>query len=1035
MPAWLLSAALSCPPVQGQAGSDQGVPAPADEKADELSEIVVTGSRIARPADERLQPTIVIDAQRIEDRQFINVADALKQLPAFSTLGNSLQGGQSQFSLGQSFANLFALGSNRTLTLIDGHRAVSGDSITTQTASGLGGEEVDLNSIPTQLIDRIEVVSVGGAPIYGSEAIAGTVNIIMKHDFQGLVIDAQRGVSGQGDARQSRVRLLGGFNFDEGRGNLEANVELAKTPELVHDQRQLYRYGNSFVNTDGSTPFQYQLYPNVRLGGVSTGGVPTLSDTYLNFDPGSAVRNTAGQILAFNAQGQLASFAPGMPIGDGFFNTGGDGYDFNSAASILTGEERINGNLLGRFDVSEHLRVTAEASFSETHNRGLTYGGNIDSAVCNGAGLPCGNLIVSASNPFLSAADQATIARNLAAYSAIPGNPAQTSQFYLGRFDLDTESDISSVDQNMKSFRLGVSGSLPGSGHDIKYELYGSYGWLTNATVTPAINYQNFYNAINAVTSASGAIVCAPGYQNSPVATQSSQCAAYDPFGVGHQSPASLAYVTDLASATSSNTLRDLEASINGSLFSVPAGAVKFAAGYENRRESMAFDPDQFYQQGAGQFSPIAPVAGAFHTNELFGELLVPLVAPAEDIPLVHRIELEGAARRVDHSISGKMTTWTAGLRYEPASFLQLRGSYVKSIRAPSLTESYTPPSFASEDVDDPCDQQNINSGPNPKARAANCAAAGIQQPFSSTFQNFNGEQIVYSGNPHLHNEQAASRALGFEIKPRDNFSLSVDYISINLTQAIQELDSDSVLDACYDASSIANSYCAHITRGADGQLQQIRPGFFNEGHLITNGVTGAFRYEADVPFAPVPGALGTLDFNVDYYFQNRGALYVGDSDYTSIAGTIANSKHQSTFDLAWRKGGLHADWNLVFVGHAAVDNGLPVDYASTERIGAWWLNNVSVAYELGRHLRAQLNVDNLFDKEPPYPLPGGAAQFHRRWHSPLLQRHHRSIFHPVGCLSPVNRTASQDDRRSSQGVGDATLRSDRLRAKKSPGG
>ncbi len=975
-----------------QAGGDQAVPAPAERKTEDLDEILVTGSRIARSTDERLQPTMIIDSQRIEERQFINVADALKDLPAFSSLGDSLQGGQTQFSLGQSFANLFALGSNRTLTLIDGHRVVSADSITTQTASGSGGEEVDLNSIPTELIDRIEVVSVGGAPIYGSEAIAGTVNIIMKHDFEGLVMDAQRGVSGQGDARQSRVRFLGGLNFDDGRGNIEANVELAKTPELMADQRQLYRYGNFFVNSEGSSPYLYQLYPNVRLGGLSTSGVPTLSDTYLNFDPGSAVRNAAGQILAFNSQGQLARWTPGTPIGNDIFNTGGDGYDLNAASSLLTGEERINAGLLSRFDVNEQIRVTAEASFSETHNRGVTYyGGNSDSALCNGAGLPCGNLILSASNPFLSAADQATLARNLAAYSAIPGNPAQTGQFYLARADLDTESDTASVDQNTKSIRLGVGGSLPELGHDIKYEIYGSYGWLRNATAMPAINYQNFYNALDAVTSHGGAIICAPGYHNSPVATQSSQCAPFDPFGVGHQSAAALAYVTDLASATAINTQRDLEASVNGSLWPVPAGEIKFALGYENRRESMSFDPDQFYQQGVGQFPAIPPVAGAFHTNEVFGEVLIPVISPSQDMPFVHRIELEGAARQVDHSISGKMTTWTSGLRYEPASFLQLRGSYVKAIRAPSLTEAYTPPSFASEEVDDPCDQTLINLGPNPKARAANCAAAGIKQPFTSTFENLNGRQIIYSGNPNLQNELAASRALGFQIKPRDNLSLAVDYISINLTQAIQELDSDQVLDACYDGSR-GNLYCSHVTRGADGQLQQIRPGFFNEAHLITNGVTADFRYEADVPFASVPGSLGTLTLNTNYYLQNRGALYIGDSDYMTIGGTIANSRHQATIDLAWRRGGLHADWSVLFVSHAAVDNALPPDYASTERVGGWWLNNASVAYEFGRHFRAQLNVDNVFDKEPPYPLPVVPPNFTgggiRRYFSGVMGRY-----------------------------------------------
>jgi iron complex outermembrane recepter protein len=336
----------------------------------------------------------------------------------------------------------------------------------------------------------------------------------------------------------------------------------------------------------------------------------------------------------------------------------------------------------------------------------------------------------------------------------------------------------------------------------------------------------------------------------------------------------------------------------------------------------------------------------------------------------VHRIELEGAVREVDHSISGKMSTWTAGLRYEPLTILQLRGSYVKSIRAPSLTESYAPPSFSFETVDDPCDESMINSGPNPKARAANCAAAGIRQPFISTFPNLSGQQIVYSGNQNLQNELAASRALGFQLKPEDKMSLSVDYISIDLTQAIVQLNATQVLDACYDASTIANAYCARVTRNQDGQLQAIRPGFFNAGHLISNGVTAEFRYEFDVPFASVPGSWGTMDLGIDHYYQNHGTLFIGESDNFPISGAVANSRHQATINLGWSKNGLHLNWNTVFIGRAAFDDDTPTDYASTQRISAWWLNNFSASYELDRHLKLQLNVDNVFDKEPPNPLP-----------------------------------------------------------------
>jgi iron complex outermembrane receptor protein len=220
----------------------------AQQKKDEvLSEVVVTGSRIARPESERLQPTTVITSDTLEKRAITNVSDALSELPAFGQPDNSLVGQQSGFGVGQSFANFFSLGSQRTLTLVDGRRFVPANSPSIFGATGSGGEQVDLDSIPTQLIDRVEAVAVGGAPIYGSDAIAGTVNIILKHNYEGLDVDAQGGTSTHGDTSLGRVRALAGKNFDDGRGNVELNVEYADLRGLSATQRPQYTNGISYL--------------------------------------------------------------------------------------------------------------------------------------------------------------------------------------------------------------------------------------------------------------------------------------------------------------------------------------------------------------------------------------------------------------------------------------------------------------------------------------------------------------------------------------------------------------------------------------------------------------------------------------------------------------------------------------------------------------------------------------------------------------------------------------------------------------------
>jgi outer membrane receptor protein involved in Fe transport len=183
-------------------------------------DIVVTGSRIPRPNLDTGQPTIVIDSKLVDQRGYTNIADALKAIPSFGVPGSSRVGGQAgSFGSGQNFVDFFGLGSQRTLTLINGRRFVSSNS-----ASIFGptdpGVQVDFNVIPTILLDRVETIAVGGAPIYGSDAIAGTINVITKRKFTGIQLDTQYGVSERGDGRDYRVRGLAGFNFADGRGNI-----------------------------------------------------------------------------------------------------------------------------------------------------------------------------------------------------------------------------------------------------------------------------------------------------------------------------------------------------------------------------------------------------------------------------------------------------------------------------------------------------------------------------------------------------------------------------------------------------------------------------------------------------------------------------------------------------------------------------------------------------------------------------------------------------------------------------------------------
>jgi iron complex outermembrane recepter protein len=944
---------------------------------DELDEIVVTGSRIARPDDERPQPTTIISSEFLELRGYTNVIDALNELPAFGEPKNSLVGPQTSEGVGQSFANLFSLGAIRTLTLVDGLRFVSSASPSINGPLGGSGEQVDLNVIPTQLIDRVEIISAGGAPIYGSDAIAGTVNIILKHDYQGVQIDAEGGLAGFGDAGEYRARGLAGKNFADGRGNVTLDVEYAKSDGLLQSQRPRTAEDLAYLSPAGPSPYEFVLDSNMRLPNFySAGGIPLVDDGYLGANPNFAIRNSAGQALAFNG-GHFVPYNIGNVTPGGFAAIGGDGLDLASISPLLNPSERINATALGNFQLTEQARFFAEGWYSETHNSTLGDLITPDSAVPGiPAGQQGGNLIMPVDNPFLTAADQAIIAKNLAAYAAAnPINPQQTSHFYLSRTNFDIGNGTSWANQYTRRVVLGLDGTLPILGSDYKYEVAGTYGETRNFSATPQLNWNNFQNALNAIVGPGGKIICNP-YQsngrpivNSPLPTESSTCAPFNPFGNGIATPAAYAYVTSLGTEDSLLTQRDFNASINGPLFSLPAGAVKAAVGYENRRDSAAYAANAFFAQGDSFYSPLGPVSGAYVTNEVFGELLVPLIGPRQNLPWAHRLELEAAAREVDHSFAGKATTWTAGLRFEPVGTLQLRSNYTHSILAPSVTDAFLPAEPTSTTAEDPCDQTQIKSGPNPAVRAANCAKAGITQPFNSSVL-YNPAPSVYVGNPNLTVETANARSIGFVWRPAAQVKLTVDYVQIDISQVIDSIDATQVLDGCYDGESYPNAYCNKFTRSSGGQVTFIQTGYANIGFLEFAGVQSNFEWSFDVPWASTPGALGEMDLRINEFFLNKENYDFGTGQLYVNAGEIGYSKHKGVVDLNWHRQHLYALWQARFTGPALFNNQVPANQSAISGVGTWWVNDVTLGYRVDSHLKMQLVVDNVFGKQAPFPLP-----------------------------------------------------------------
>lgn len=821
--------------------------------------VVVTGSRIARRNYTEVEPTITVSSREIEDRGFSTLGQALNEQPAFGIPGATPVGGQSAFGPGQNFVDFFSLGSQRTLTLVNGRRFVGSNTSSIFGPTGSGGSQVDLNIIPTKLIDRVETIAVGGAPIYGSDAIAGTVNIVLRRNYKGIELDGQYGISEQGDNPDYRVRLLAGTNFADGRGNIVVSGEYNKQEGLLFTDRAITRTGDFFGGrTSASEPFRNRIFTDRRIPAISQFGVPLvgggafgldfplssgqsdlfIGDPTLNF--GVSPTGTTPTQLTFDANGNLIPInfgAPtGLPTAFSINFSGGNGFSLVPLSNLLSDVERINAVTLGQFQVTDNVRLFAEGWYTRSTGRNLRDQPEYNSGLFDVAGAPAGNFILSVDNPFLSTAARTAI-RN-----SINNNPlsdqnfgldyqgndltGQQNYFYLGRANTDLISGEAKGKVEVFRGVLGLDGNLSIlPDRQWNWEIVGNYGRSKTTATQRSLATQNLLNALDAVVGPNGTIICRPGgsrfpttgISSAPAPTISSTCAPLNPFGLNQASQAARDYVTGISKPEALNQQAIFTASVAGPLFRLPGGDLAFAAGYEHRYESQKFDPGAFFRGGPdntptvdengdgnpnndpssfGQSVPIVGSNANFNTDEVFGELRAELIGPDNNVPLIRALELKGAARYVDNSLSGGDLTWTAGGRYQPFRDITIRGNYTRSIRSPSITEFANPTQSFFGFATDPCDQDEVGNGPNPTQRRANCILAGVANP--STFSALSNQRSFpqgVAGDRSLTAEKADSWTIGALLQPTflRGFSASVDYIDIKIKDVITDFSADQV--------------------------------------------------------------------------------------------------------------------------------------------------------------------------------------------------------------------------------------------------
>jgi outer membrane receptor protein involved in Fe transport len=1001
----------------------QGQNAPATAGAPPEGAIVVTGSRIAKPNFDTVQPSTVLNSQAIEQRGFVNAADALNELPQFGIPGSSPVGaGQGgAFGTGQSFVNFLGLGSQRTLVLVNGRRFISSN-----TASIFGptspGEQVDLGLVNTKLIDRIETIAIGGAPIYGSDAIAGTVNVILKKDYEGVDIDGENGISSRGDAHQWRIRALAGHNFFDGRANLTASTEYSKGDGLLYTDRKVLSRGLFYDNCDPATStFNQCLYTDgPRVVATLPGGVPLVGSAFgLDFgmSPTQATNiygapfsngvpglngDPNGVDVFFDNAGNLVPFDyglnPGGPNNFDLFSAGGNGFAYiRDTSQALSDTERYNFNLLGHFDITDNVRLFIEGWYAHSKSANLATQPEYNSGIFDSAGNPAGSLILSVNNPFLTAAQSAQIVdainNNFLSDQNCPfgpgGGPCPAVQdyFYLSRANIDIPTGFSTFTDNVYRGVVGLDGKFDMFAGKWNWEVVGNYGRSYAVGRTVDINTQNFFNAVGQVTADNpNGVPCLAGLANSPYPTFSSTCTPFNPFGVGRSSQAALDYILSPIKNKSDNKQFVFTADVTGPLIKLPGGDLSVALGVEHRAESTNNYPSPFYYGGDpnspisyGQTVPIVPIKGKFHTNEVFGELDAGIISPSNNIPFIYNFDVQAAARYVDHSVAGGDVTWTVGSRLAPVRDLSFRGNFTHAIRAPSIQEAFIPSSTFFGFATDPCDVDNLGSGPDPATRQANCLAEGIPPTFQSNASSASFLQST-GGNSDLKNERSNAYSIGAVLTPRfiPRLNLSVDYVNVKLKDAISAFSGTQVLDACYDAPNPgSNSFCGLFTRNpVSHQLTFIETSFYNAAQLQYRGIVAAWAWKVNTPFL---GSSSTLDFSGSYQHLLELTTKADSASAKSHnEGTLGYPKDSFSTTLNYINGPVSLFTNLNYTG--PVDQGVdePAGFREHQRLHSFVYVNGGGTITVAKRFRFFVDVDNIFDVKPPFPVPanGGAITY-----------------------------------------------------------
>jgi iron complex outermembrane recepter protein len=846
---------------------------------EEIQEIAITGTRIS--GFTAPTPVTSVTIEELQMKAARNVADLMQDIPALRVNFNT---GQVSAPLGSSNLDLRGLGANRTLLLLDGRRFGSTDAT--------GG--VDVNVIPTVLIRKIDIVTGGASAAYGSDAVSGVVNMFLDNEFEGLRTDVQYGQSRYDDIRQTAASIGFGKALAGGRLHVVAAGDYTRnTGQASQDSRPWGRNNVAVLNNPAFAPGNGQpqrlILPNSLLSQMTYGGV-----TAVNSHP--SLRG-----LEFLPGGVVRPFAYGTNVGSTFM-TGGGGVSVIGDANILPELERGSGYGHVSYDISDSTKVYVDALYS----RATAFADQLFNT-------DTGNLTIRRENAFLPQSVRDIMVAN---------NNLQT--FQMGR--LDTEAGVFDTDVTMQvqRYAAGAEGTFFG---DWNWDVYAQFGRNryeredNNNRITA-----NYLRAVDAVIHpVTGQVVC-----RSTITAPGNGCVPANVFGQGSISAAAVAYYTG-TSWLNQRQEQDVYAfKIDGSPFETWAGPVATAFGAEYRTEAIVVDSDPISRASGWRQINAQPLDGSYNVKEGFFEVGVPLL---NEVPAAWLLELNGAVRRTDYSTSGGVTTWKAGLNYEPIEDLRIRGTVSRDIRAPNINELFS----------------GQNQGISP-----------LIDPVTNTQRSV--IQLT-GGNPDLVPERALSYTFGAVYQPTwlPGFKMSADYYSIDLEDAISALTPQQVVDGCYRQGQ--QSLCDQITRDSTGLLSLVEATLLNTAATETSGLDVELGYSHDIAGGRL--AVRMLTTYVDKLVNTINNVPTDRAGQVGAAGGVPHWRGNLSMEFRAQK--YNAGILYRYVEGGTYDNTFVegIDINDNSVSGRSYVD-LSGTYKITDVIEVFGKINNVFDADPP---------------------------------------------------------------------